>query len=241
MDRIRLTYTPYGGSSTDMDLELLGIRGAAEPDNVGVFPDVKHNFLDGSLAEQIAGGRRNIEAMLKVIDSPANRRRLAQFWLDPDREIASLCARPGNFAAAKAAGGSLTGALHTYTVCAIDAVGHGIAAFEDSDTTSGADLSMALSWDAVTNARCYKIFRKIAAGHWFVLDYTTELTYVDDGTAVPLLDLDAVEPPAAVSTISVVRGSDNLESNWDNDFEGARSYVLPLVEASIWHDPCEVM
>ena len=212
-------------------LDVLAVHGASEPDRLSKF-GVTHELLDGSLAEQIVGGRREISIDFKTM-TILQRRQVVDWWLDPDRELRSLAGTPGTFVAASNTGGSLTAALHTYTVCAIDVIGNSIAATTDADTTSGADLQMDLSWAAVTGARCYKIFRKIAAGNWFVLDYTTGTTYTDDGSVTAYKDMGTDDPPVATSHIHVI-STNELEFRWDGESEIGRFLSLELREASIF-------
>jgi len=223
-------YTTKLASPYVFTLDVLKVYGASEPDKLEKF-GVTHEMLDGSLSEQIAGGRRDITIEFQVM-SLLNRRKVVKWFLDPDRKLQSLAGTPGNFNAVKATGTGLTAALHTYTVCAVDVIGHSIAATEDSDTTSGSDLRMALSWNAVTDARYYQIYRKIAAGNWFLLDYTTSLTYTDAGT-VGLRDMGAGLPPIATSSISVI-SSNELEFPWAFETELARMLTLELRDASIF-------
>jgi hypothetical protein len=65
-----------------------------------------------------------------------------------------------------------------------------------------------------------------------LLDYTTELSYIDAGT-VGLRDLGAGDPPIAKSSISVIT-SNELEFQWANETELARLLTLELREASIF-------
>lgn len=239
--QVQLCYTvhPHTGSVLTLDLDVLSVRGAAEPDEVQVFPSLRHDFLDGSISEEIAGGRRNIELVLSVVTSALNRRKLVQFWLDPDRTIKSLAGKPGSFGASAGTGGSLTNVEHFYSVCAVDAVGRSEHATVATETPDAND-KVTLTWTAVTNARCYVIFRKVTGGNWWIIDYSTANSYVDTGDIAAgsgLQDLGSTNEsilPQVVTEIHVVRDSDSLISTWNSGFEGARSYTLRFNEASIF-------
>lgn len=234
MSQVRLNYTPYGGSPATLDLDILSVRGAAEPDEVEQFPDLKHQYLDGSLARQVKGGRRNIEIEFAVVSSALNRRKLVSFFLDPEMTLECLVATPTNLVGSlSAGGGSLTsGSTYLYKVAAIDAIGYSIAS---SQISTGAVPSTGykegLSWDAMTNAVLYKIFRKKDAEAWKVLDYSTTNSYLDLGTLTPFQTED---PPTAASVISVVTESNMLTSIWRGDFSGSPSYTIRFNEASIF-------
>ena len=140
--QVQLCYTPYGGAASTLNLDVLAVRGSAEPDGVQVFPSLRHEFLDGSLSEEIAGGRRNIEIVLAPVEA-LNRRKLVQFWLDPDRTIKTLVGQPGSFTSALSAGGSLLASKkYNYGVRAIDAVGGGIVTGANTKTTNATDKTI---------------------------------------------------------------------------------------------------
>lgn len=235
--QVRLSYTPYGGSPATLDLDVLSIRGAAEPDEVEIFPDLKHEYLDGSLAEQIAGGRRNIELVLRVVDVALSRRKLVQFWLDPVRSLTCLATAPANPSAlAGSATGSLTnGVAYYYKITAVDAVGESAGSTEVSDTATAPDLTINLTWDAVTNARLYKIYRKVAVGGTYaLLAYSTTNSYSDDGTVTPFLA--STSAPASATSISVVREGNAMLSEWLNGFSRSPRYSFRFNESSIFNN-----
>jgi hypothetical protein len=227
-------YTTKLPSPYTFNLDVLAVHGASEPDHISKFPGIVHEFLDGSLAEQIAGGRRNISMDFQVMTS-ANMRRVVLWWLDPLRTIKTLVGTPGSTTVNSHAGGSLANGTYYYEIRAIDVIGGGITtALGSNDTAGGGDQEMNISWAAVTGARSYAIYRKKDAGHWFLLDYAIGVSYTDDGTATPLKDLGgAVNPPSAVDSISVITTND-LEFKWMFDTELARMLSLELREASIF-------
>jgi hypothetical protein len=235
MNQVRLTYTPIGGSSTDLDIDVIAVHGAAEPDALELFPGIKHAFLDGSLSEQIAGARRNIEIDFGPKVSAANRRNLVNFWLSASKTLTCLCATPGGFSIIMLGDqGSLDASIvYYYKITAIDAIGESIASTEQTATTNTTDKAARLSWTAVANARCYKIYRKRSTGSYKLLDYTTGTLYNDMGTASES-GLVVATPPAGSSTISVVNGAGQFSVAWLGDTELGRDVKMPLVESSIF-------
>jgi hypothetical protein len=239
-DQVRLYSTDLPAPDY-VDVDVLKVYGASQPDHIEKF-GVTHEMLDGSLSEQIAGGRRCPKIDFHSL-SDTNIRKAATWWLDPDRQMRCLAGTPGNFSAVGSSGGSLTNVLHTYSVAAIDAVGNGAAATVDSDTPPGSG-KMTLTWDAVANARCYKIYRKIAGiagGTWWVLDYTRNTSYVDTGaidgaTVEAWKDLASTNDnilPTSGTTISVI-SSNEFVLEWAFDTELGRLLTLELREASIF-------
>jgi len=236
MQQVKLTYTPIGGASTDLTIDVIAVHGAAEPDALELFPGVKHSFLDGSLSEQIAGGRRNIEVDFGPKVSAANRRNLVNFWLSSTKTLTCVCATPGTPTGASAgpSGALVNASVYLYKVTDIDAIGESVASAQLSWTVSDADHNgVTLSWTGSANRRCSKIYRKKDAGAWKLLDYTTALTYTDMG-ALAEASLIAATPPVAASTISVVNASGQFSITWLNETELGRSVKLPLSEAAIF-------
>lgn len=71
---------------------------------------------------------------------------------------------PSNFVGIPFAGGSLTAGTYKYYITAINAVGETTVSSEVTVTTSAGDLTARLTWDAVTGATGYKIYRTAAGG-----------------------------------------------------------------------------
>lgn len=233
MQQARLNFTPYGGSAMTLDVGLHIPRGMAEPDEVEMFPDVLHEMLDGSLARQIIGGRRNFEIVLAITYDALDRRKLTAWFLDEDATISCLAAAPTTFAGAI---GGPTGSLvdsstYLYKAATIDAVGYSAASAQVTWNVSDVDHKTAiLTWDAMTNGRLYKIFRKKDSEAWKVLQYSTTNRYVDDGTVTPWISED---PPAAADVISYVQESSKMVSVFENGFQGSRRYSFRLKEAAL--------
>ena len=240
-DQVRLYSTDLPAPDY-VDVDVLKVYGASQPDYVEKF-GVTHEILDGSLAEQIAGSRRCPKIDFQNM-TDTNIRKAVTWWLDPDRKLQCLAGNPGNsLSATDAAGGALTNVLHTYSVSAIDAVGNGAAATVKT-ATPPASGKVTLVWDAVTNARCYKVYRKIAGiagGTWWVLDYTRDTTYVDTGaidgvTVEAWKDLGSSNNnilPTQGTTISVITPNEFV-LEWAFDTELGRLLTLELREASIF-------
>lgn len=230
-DQVQLKYQ----TSKTVTLDILAVRGAAEPDSVSLFPAVLHEMLDGSLAQQIAGGRRNVEVSFQVM-SGADRRKVVDWWLDPDRQIVCLASAPTITANTPIVGGSLTqGVVYYYKVCTIDMVGHSTASNESSQEAgpggSETNRTIPVTWPTVANARSYKIYRKAGVGGTYkLLDYTPTNSYTDNGSVTPLRDEN---PPASASTINVVT-EESLEFMWGHGTELARLLTLRLRERTIF-------
>jgi hypothetical protein len=239
MDLARLTYTPVGGSLSNLDLEIDSLRGAAEPDDLEMFPpESVVTLLDGSLREQNGGLRRKIDLGLSVITSHADRVRLVSWWADKNRLLVCLMPKVTTVTVAQYTGGSLANGTYYYEIRAIDAVGGGIASTDGANDDSEASKHiMQVACDAVSEARCYAIYRKKDSGNWFLHDYSNVNSYDDDGTVTSIRDLGAgISPPSAASAISVIRGSNRLQSVFEDGYEGTRSYDIPLDEATIFTD-----
>lgn len=218
-------------TSLTVNLDVLAVHGAAEPDHVSKFPGIVHEMLDGSLAEQIAGGRREMSIDFQVM-TVLNRRKVVLWWLDPDRQIVCLAATPASPNSELIAGGSLVnGTTYYYKLVAVDVIGNSIASSEVSGTATVVYGSIRLTCTAVVNARCYKIYRKVSVGGTYQLfDYATTNSYTDDGTVTALRN---ETPPTATSVISVITTND-LEFAWAYETELARMLHLELREASIF-------
>jgi hypothetical protein len=217
-----------------ISLDVLAVHGASEPDRLSKF-GVTHELLDGSLAEQIAGGRREISIDFQTM-TVLQRRKVVDWWLDPDRELRSLATIGTVSVATGGAGGSLTGGVtYYYRVCAIDVIGHSERSNEVSrEAGAGGEepnLQIRISWAAVSGARGYKIYRKVAVGGtYYLYDYTTDVTYLDSGTVTAYRVETA---PAAASHIHVI-STNELEFTWAFETELARMLTLELREASIF-------
>jgi hypothetical protein len=239
-DTVQLKYTPIWDAShtlVTLTFPVKIARATAEPDDWQLGPYIKHSFPDGTQAEQNAGGRRKPYLDLSVIDNRVNRLRLLDFQNAEDKQIVCLAGTPGSLVVGSQHGSGLANGTWRYAVRAIDCIGGSIAAGYDgsaNDTAGGADNQMQITYTGVSDARCYMIYRKFGTAHWFILDSTTGLSYLDDGTVTPYRDLGVgVTPPAVVSSINIVNESDTFKLEWVNNFEGARAVRLSFDEADV--------
>jgi hypothetical protein len=225
MEQIQLKYN----TSSTVNLDVLAVRGAAEPDQVSKF-GVTHEFLNGFISEQLLGGRREISIDFQVM-TPKNRRQVVDWYLDESRQLVCLASAP-TVTPTLASGGSLTnGTTYYYKVCTIDVLGHSAASSEVSETASNPNLTINLAWAAVSNARCYKIYRKAAVGGtYYIYDYTTTNSYSDTGTATALR---AETAPTTATAISVIV-PDMLGFSWAEGTELARMLSISVRESSIF-------
>jgi hypothetical protein len=212
-------------------LDVLKVYGASEPDKVSKF-GVTHEMLDGSITEQIAGGRRDMTIEFQVM-SLLNRRNLVKWWLDPDRLLQSLIAAPTLEAITATSGGGMTnGVTYSYKVVAVDVIGHGPASNEVSVAISNPNNTVPLNWNAITTARYYKIYRKNAGelgGAYGFLDYSLTNSYTDANAIAEI----AGTVPSANASISVITEGE-LVFDWGHETELARMLTLPLRDASIF-------
>lgn len=208
-----------------LDVELFNFRGMSEVDDVEQFPDLKHVMMDGSLAREVAGGRRNFDLVIRVLDDPATSRKLFAWFLDTAGTLTSLAATPTTLAAA-AATGSITGTGH-YIVTNVDAVGESALPTEVSRAMVGAGTK--LTWDAMAGSHFYKIYRQMDSGPWFVLDYSTTNSYTDSGAVTPWSNagVGAAHP----SVINYVQENPRMTSVRLNNFRKSLQYSFRLNEA----------
>lgn len=222
MDQAILKYN----TSLTVLLNVLAVRGASEPDRVSKFPQLMFNFLDGSIAEQVKGGRREISIQFQTM-SAADRRKCVLWWLDPNRLLVcalSKCATPS----ASLIPGSLTGTFR-YRIVAIDPVGFSEASdyVEQVTDTDGVQLT----WTGQGAARQYKILRSDDGGTtWDLKDYTSETTYDDKTTDVLLED---VGYPTGASEINMIV-PDDLEFEWGYGTELVRLLTINGRDAVIF-------
>jgi hypothetical protein len=229
MDQAQLKYN----TSVTVNLNVLAVHGASEPDRVSKF-GVVHEMLDGSISEQIAGGRRAISIDFAVMTT-LDRRKVVKWFLDPDRQIVCLMTAP-TVTGTISAGGTLTGGVtHHYKVCAIDVIGHGAAsaAFEIEVGPGGSEslLTVNLAWAAIANARSYAIYRSVDnEATYDLIDYSETNSYTDAGTAIYV---DGATVPSAATHIHVIT-TNELDFSWGNDTEVVRLLNVDLREASIF-------
>jgi len=203
MDQALLRYN----TSLTVTLDVLAVRGAAEPDKVSKFPNLVFEFLDGSIAEQVKAGRREITIQFHVMTA-AQRRQVVAWWLDPLRTIESTLTKASE-PTATLSGTGLTG-TYRYKIVAIDVIGQSEAS--DYLEISPSDQAVNLAWAGSTGARMYKILRSDDGGTTYDLkDYTTGLAYTDDSTAVIWEDIAV---PAGADAINLIVPGD-LEFQWD--------------------------
>lgn len=235
---VRLTYTPRGGTLTNLDIRYNAARGLSSPDDCELFPGIKHRFLDGTLAEEIAGGRRNIELDFGANISQGNLRRLIQFWLDKNRVISSLAAQVSGENSALVDGGSLTnGYQYDYCIVACDGIGGGQHSGETAKTATSSKKTIALTWTSVSDARFYKIYRTVSTdggntwSTWELYDYSDTNSYTDAGLVTAIRDED---PPDTATQVSAVNDDDTFVMDWLGNSEVGRSLIMRFNEATIW-------
>lgn len=217
-----------GGSVT---LNVLAVRGASEPDRVSRFGKL-HTMLDGSIAEQILGGRREISIDFNVM-TLAQRRNIVDWWLDDTadaRLLKTVMTVPQNLTKTVLENGyGLSGTRH-YKVCAVDVIGRGEATAKV--TASGMTAAkVTLQWDAVAGARFYMVFRSLDDATYDLLDYTATTSYSDNAaTAIKA----AYTVPSGADEIIVVCPGDELEFQWGFETELNRLLSIDLSESTVF-------
>ena len=223
MDNVQLKYN----TSLTETVGVLRVFGASEPDIVEKF-GITHDMLDGSLLEQIAGGRRSPRIEFYIMTA-LQRRKLVEWWLDPDRLLVCVMGLPTMLTVGSGSG-TLTGTFY-YRVSAVDIIGEGAACASASAiyVASGGILS----WVAVSGARRYKVYRSDdAEATYDFLDYVETPGYTDTGITAYKTDI-ATASLAAASTIAVVSPG-TLVFDWGNDVELERFCTMELRETSIF-------
>jgi len=224
-DQAKLT---YASGASSMTLDVLAVRGAAEPDSVQKFPGIIHEYLDGSLSEQNAGARQTIVVDFHLM-TMLNRRKLVDWWLDTTRTIQSMVAAPGQPSKSGSASGSLNGS-YKYKIVAVDNVGYSACGTVSGVITLAVE-GCPLVWTASARARGYKIYRSIDPyTTWDLVDYSEINSYTDTGASVYKSD---VTPPASASDFAVVVQNE-LEFRWGNETELERFATLEMKIPSIF-------
>ncbi len=102
----------------------------------------------------------------------------------------NLAAPTGPFAAALATGGSLSsGTPYYYKITSFNAVGETTGSLEVTQTPSGGNLSITLTWGAVSGAAGYRIYRTVSTGTYGA---TSLLTTIDLAATVSYTDVGSV-------------------------------------------------
>lgn len=224
-DQAKLVY-----ATGDVTLQVLRVYGASEPDKLSKFPGIIHEMLDGSLSEQIAGGRREIKIDFQTM-SAVERRKVVKWWLDSTRTIYCVMAKPGApVNSVLASGTGLPVDTYKYRLVVVDVIGQSEASDELTVVVSDADYGIApITWTAVSDARMYKLYRKKGGDDEKLILYTMATSFTDDYTAEEIAETH----PTACSHIHVVTSND-LEFQWGFDTELNRLLTLELREASIF-------
>lgn len=186
--------------------------------------------MDGVSEADNNGFIRRIFLDLGVLTSHDDRVDVHDFLNANDAEIEPTIAVPTGLAAALQAGGSLpVGTAQYYKVTAVDPVGETVGSTQATATPTTGNQKVLLTWNAVTNATVYKVYRSTTTGvpgTQQLLAYSTTNSYVDDGT----LSLR----PGAVPTSAAIKvrpeNPADFENSWLFDYENARAYAFWLVE-----------
>lgn len=229
----------YSSGSLSLTVNVLSVKGAAEPDNLTKFPGIIHELLDGSLSEQNVGARQNVEIRFSVM-TMLQRRQLVDWWLDTTRTVDSVVSAPAGAPTGVGAVGGYLNGNYKYYVSAIDNVGFSAkGTISDVIATGGADAKITLSYAASTNARGYKIFRSRESDYntWDVVGYSESTTFVDTGDTLGSIAasvyLADVTPPAAASALSVVCENE-LVFEFGHETELERLCTMSLRAGSIF-------
>jgi hypothetical protein len=222
-DQAQLKYQ----TSLTVNLDVLKVYGIAEPDHLEKSGLV-HEMMNGTISEQIAGSRRCPKIDFQVMTA-LNRRKVVDWWLDPNRLIVCLATAPGKPTCTPTGAGTLNGDFK-YKISTVDMIGESACGTASDAVTLGVQ-GCDLAWTNATSPfRYYKIYRSISPySVWDLVDYSLVNSYSDPNNTYRA----AVTPPAAATQIAVIT-TNTLEFQWGYETELARMLTLELREASIF-------
>ncbi len=225
MDQAQLKYQ----TSKTVNLDVLEVHGASQPDDLVKFPGIIHEMLDGTLASQNAGSRQLITMKFQVM-SDANVRKAVDWWAADDSQIVSLVSAPGKPAGTSTGSGGLDGD-YLYKCAAVDVVGSSACGTVSDSISAHGGVTVPLTWTASTGARLYKVFRSSNAGaNWDLVDYTNTNSYTDLGATVFKA---GVTPPSSATTWNIVTDGD-FKLEWMFGTELARMLTVQVRVTSIF-------
>ena len=238
MSSVKLTYNDpdVGASASASFSRVTAVKGWYEPDELERFPALLHQHLSGNLSEQNAGVRRIITLDLGVVTTFALRKAVAYFFLDSDRQINLVMAAPTNLAVTAGVGvTALANGTYYYRVSAVDEVGETTGATQDDVViTDNGNQIPTLSWDAVTNASSYRVYRTASTGdYWGEVHFLKEVTGVsttDDGSVA--LTSTYVLPQTQALTV-VMEDPKRLVAEWLHNSRHARRFLLRVKDATL--------
>lgn len=151
-------------------------------------------------------------------------------WDDPDnwsegRIPAGACATPVQNAPSLVAGGGLgSGTTYYYVLTAVNGNGETVKSNEQNATPSGGNLSVNLTWTAVSGADSIKIFRSTSAGV-----YTDTLIATIDGALATYTDTGDTPGAGTPPGVSTAVGDDIiLDQNATPIYYGTdQDYIVP--------------
>ena len=142
--------------------------------------------------------------------------------------------QPQNPTATKASGGTLAPGTYYYVITAITASGEGVASASVHATTDASNGTITLTWDAVTGATSYRIYRGTSAGSAtaFFAPGGTSATFNDDGSATPTgnsipptdLAQQLSNMPALGAAANEVHITGDPTSGWTITFDGTDTH-----------------
>jgi hypothetical protein len=234
-DQVKLTYLDRDISSTiSTNINVQAVRGWYDFDDVEIFPGIQNRYLSGAVDEQISGVRRVLTVDFGVVSSFANRKAILYFLLDPARQLNLVMSAPTGLAVNSAVGGSLSdGVTYYYRVTAVDNVGETTGATEANRTVGVPDLKNALTWNAVSGAVKYRIYRTEVSGDYagshFLAESSTN-AYTDDGT----IALTSTYVLPSLQALTVGLGNPTGYSNsWLDEVELGRRFVINLLDRTL--------
>jgi len=233
---IKLIYThPVSGSTTDT-FDALAIRGVSAPDEVEFVPPVQHRVMGGTLSDQYVGFRRVISLDLGILAS-ANRDNILYFLQDEDRKLQPSIAAPANLAASlPGIDVGLPADTYYYVVTAVDEAGESVMSNEVDQTTVALASTIRLSWNTVTAARYYNIYRSLTSATYTspsLLARTTATTYDDNTTTGTSADLHEGVPTADNSYYVSLIDAQRFANEWIDGVEYAARYTLKLRDRTL--------
>lgn len=238
-DQIVLGYNnPETTSAATTTLDVLSVRGWYEFDEIERFPAIQHRYMSGNIDGQNSGFRRKITIDFGVVSLYATQKAILYFLNDDSTRTINLTisAPTGLAVAAATSGGTLTASTtYYYRVTAVNNVGETTGATQASGATGLSPLlQLPLSWNAVSGATAYRIYRTLVSGDYSgEAHYLTEVTtnsHTDTGS--PALTTTYVLPTVQSLSVALVR-PEGYSNEWLQNFSLARKYVVELYDQTL--------
>ena len=239
-EQIKLGYTDQDTSSAaTASINVNSIKGWYDFDDVRLFPGLLHNHLSGAFTESGPTGlNRIITIDFGIVSAFADRKAILYWLMDGSRTINLVISAPTNLACGSpTSGGTLVDDLYYYSVSAVDAYGkETTGATEDSETTATPNSQIPLTWDAVSGASSYRVYRSLASGDYSGACYITEVTtnsYTDDGTVARGSESSLHVLPTVQSLTVALVNPGGFSNTWEQNIRLGRRFVVQVYDKTL--------